>query len=167
MTDEEKKAIKILEEFKKTGFHMLSIKYDKDRVHTNKMVENSIETVLNLIQKQEEIIKRQSYTNKKMKKKLDNYRHNYRKYLNKNKKQEKTLINETIKYIDEHTYRDMEEYDFVFNQGVKSVKNKIIEKIEELNKEYNKYTGYKGLEFSRTGLINSQIRVLKELLLEE
>lgn len=43
-------------------------------------------------------------------------------------------------------------------------KDKIKEKIKELEKEYNKYTGYKGLEFSRTGLINSQIRVLKELL---
>ena len=45
-------------------------------------------------------------------------------------------------------------------------KNKIREKIEELEKEYNKYTGYKGLEFSRTGLINSQIKVLNELLEE-
>jgi hypothetical protein len=43
-------------------------------------------------------------------------------------------------------------------------KNKIIKKIKELNKEYNKYKGEKGLEFSRTGLINSQIDVLKELL---
>lgn len=35
---------------------------------------NAIQVVLNLIQKQDRIIKNQSYTNKKMKKKLDNYR---------------------------------------------------------------------------------------------
>ena len=45
-------------------------------------------------------------------------------------------------------------------------KSKVKEKIEELYKEQNKYTGYKGLEFSRTGLINAQIQILQELLEE-
>ncbi len=54
--NEEEKAIKILQEFKKTGFHTLSLKYDTDRIHTNKLIENSIDTVLNLIDKQNKVI---------------------------------------------------------------------------------------------------------------
>lgn len=45
-------------------------------------------------------------------------------------------------------------------------KDKIKAKIEELEKEKSKYTGYKGLEISRTGLINAQKLVLQELLEE-
>lgn len=51
MTDEEKKAIEILGEFKKNGFHLLNLKYES-RVSTTKHIENSIETILNLIEKQ-------------------------------------------------------------------------------------------------------------------
>lgn len=53
-----------------------------------------------------------------------------------------------------------------FFDGEKKCKDKIKEKIEELEKEKSKYTGYKGLEFSRTGLINAQKLVLQELLEE-
>jgi len=53
MTEEEKKAIKVLEEFKKSGYYILSVKYCEDRIHTNKLIEKSLETVLNLIQKQD------------------------------------------------------------------------------------------------------------------
>lgn len=43
-------------------------------------------------------------------------------------------------------------------------KDKIRDKIKELEEQDELYKGYKGLEFSRTGVINLQIRVLKELL---
>ena len=51
LSDEEKKAIEILGEFKKNGFHLLNLKYES-RVSTTKHIENSIETILNLIEKQ-------------------------------------------------------------------------------------------------------------------
>ena len=52
MKEEEKKAIEILQEFKKTGYHTLSLKYNEDRIHTNKLIERALETVLNLIETQ-------------------------------------------------------------------------------------------------------------------
>ena len=51
LSDEEKKTIEILGEFKKNGFHLLNLKYES-RVSTTKHIENSIETILNLIEKQ-------------------------------------------------------------------------------------------------------------------
>ena len=52
MNNEEKKAIEILKEFKKTGYLTLQYKYNKDRLGCRVMLENTIETVLNLIEKQ-------------------------------------------------------------------------------------------------------------------
>lgn len=52
MTEE---SIEILEEFKTKGYSMLYIKYG-DRIKTNFKIEKAIETVLNLIQKQQEEI---------------------------------------------------------------------------------------------------------------
>lgn len=49
---EEKKAIEILQEFKKTGYHTLRLKYNEDRIHTNKLIERALETALNLIETQ-------------------------------------------------------------------------------------------------------------------
>ena len=46
------KAIEILKEFKKTGFHTLMIKYNENRIHTNKMIENAIETLLTAYEKE-------------------------------------------------------------------------------------------------------------------
>ena len=43
-------------------------------------------------------------------------------------------------------------------------KDKIRDKIKELDEDKQKYIGYKGLEFSRTGVINSQIQVLKSII---
>lgn len=43
-------------------------------------------------------------------------------------------------------------------------KRKIRHKIKELEDEKEKYVGCKGLEFSRTGVINSQIKVLKSII---
>lgn len=43
-------------------------------------------------------------------------------------------------------------------------RKKIIDKIEILEEQDELYKEYKGLEFSRTGVINLQIRTLKELL---
>ena len=43
------------------------------------------------------------------------------------------------------------------------MKDKIRDKIKELEEEKEKYVGYKGLEFSRIGVINSQIKVLEEI----
>ena len=57
LSDEEKKAIEILGEFKKNGFHLLNLKYES-RVSTTKHIENSIETILNLIEKQQKEIER-------------------------------------------------------------------------------------------------------------
>ncbi len=45
-------------------------------------------------------------------------------------------------------------------------KSKVKEKIEELEKEHEKYNGINGLEISRNGLINAQIQKLQELLEE-
>lgn len=56
MSEEEKEAIEILKEFKETGFHTLRYKYNKDRLDCNVMIENTIETILNLIEKQQKEI---------------------------------------------------------------------------------------------------------------
>ena len=45
-------------------------------------------------------------------------------------------------------------------------RDKIKAKIEELYKEHDKYKGNLGLQYSKAGLINSQIQVLQELLKE-
>ena len=44
---------------------------------------------------------------------------------------------------------------------------KIRDMIKELEEQDELYKWYKGLEFSRTGVINLQIKVLKELLEEK
>ena len=54
-SDEEKKAIEVLKEFRKTWFHTLNLKYN-DRVQTTRHIEIAIDIVLNLIQKQEALI---------------------------------------------------------------------------------------------------------------
>ena len=48
------KSIEILKEFKKTGFHTLMIKYNEDRIHTNKIIEQAIETLLTAYEKEKE-----------------------------------------------------------------------------------------------------------------
>lgn len=77
---------------------------------------------------------------------------------NKEKEKNKKLTDEYL------IQRDLINAEFL-NENYIS-KDKIKEKIEELEKEKSKYTGYKGLEFSRTGLINAQKLVLQELLEE-
>ena len=52
------KSIEILKEFKKTGFHTLMIKYNEDRIHTNKIIEDAIETLLTAYEKEKEKNKR-------------------------------------------------------------------------------------------------------------
>jgi hypothetical protein len=52
----EEEAIKILKEFKETGYHTLKIKNNKNRIEANIMIELAIETVLNLVRKQSKII---------------------------------------------------------------------------------------------------------------
>ena len=60
------------------------------------------------------------------------------------------------------------EYELGFSQGLyeedEDWKERIKEKIEELEKEHEKYNGINGLEISRNGLINAQIQKLQELL---
>lgn len=56
MNKEEKEAIEKLEFFKETGYATFMIKYDVDRTTANGMIKRTIETVLNLIQKQDKII---------------------------------------------------------------------------------------------------------------
>lgn len=53
---EEKEAIEKLEFFKETGYATFMIKYDVDRTTANGMIKRTIETVLNLIQKQDKEI---------------------------------------------------------------------------------------------------------------
>jgi len=48
------KSIELLKEFKKTGFHTLMIKYNEDRIHTNKLIEEAIETLLTAYEKEKE-----------------------------------------------------------------------------------------------------------------
>ena len=52
------KSIEILKEFKKTGFHTLMIKYNEDRIHTNKIIENKKETLQTDYEKEKEKNKR-------------------------------------------------------------------------------------------------------------
>lgn len=47
-------AIEILKEFKKTGYHTLRIKYNKDRIEANSMIERAIETLLTAYEKEKE-----------------------------------------------------------------------------------------------------------------
>ena len=72
MSDEEKKAIEILGEFKKNGFHLLNLKYES-RVSTTKHIENSIETVLNLIEKQSKEIEELKSRNQEINEALDEW----------------------------------------------------------------------------------------------
>lgn len=105
------------------------------------------------------------------------------------KKQEKEIYNikqlttfldaciMTDEILDEFKLKEINDYNFIlagkqyFDKGYFKEnyihKDKIKEKIEKLEKEKNKYKGEKGLQFSRTGLLNSQIYVLKELLESE
>lgn len=70
MTEEEKKAIKNIKEMIENIF-----KCEDDEEFVCDVSDGGyLQTALNLIQNQDKIIKNQSYTNKKMKKKLDNYR---------------------------------------------------------------------------------------------
>ena len=66
MTEEEKKAIEIVKGISEDD--LLNYWEGPEEPY------NAIQIALKLIKKQDEIIKNQSYTNKKMKKKLDNYR---------------------------------------------------------------------------------------------
>lgn len=85
MTEEELKAIELLEEFKKTGYHTLMIKYNNDRIKTNTKVETAIETILNLVKKQQEEIEKKD----KM------YRKEYNEHMEK-KRQNGVLINNEL-----------------------------------------------------------------------
>ena len=49
------KSIELLKEFKKTGFHTLMIKYNEDRIHTNKLIEEAIETLLTAYEKEKRL----------------------------------------------------------------------------------------------------------------
>lgn len=49
-------------------------------------------------------------------------------------------------------------------EELEELPNKIRDKIKELEDEKEKYVGFKGLEFSRTGVINSQIKILKSII---
>ncbi len=49
-------AIKILKEFKETGYHTISIKYKWDRIKANTMIELAIEVILNHLTKQDKMI---------------------------------------------------------------------------------------------------------------
>lgn len=53
---------------------------------------------------------------------------------------------------------------FAYIEELEELPNKIRDKIKELDEDKQKYIGYKGLEFSRTGVINSQIQVLKSII---
>lgn len=53
MTDEEKKAIETLEKFKKYGFYKLQLETGDNRARTTCLIENSISSILTLIEKQE------------------------------------------------------------------------------------------------------------------
>lgn len=72
------------------------------------------------------------------------------------------IILEYVKELEEshayvyNAYQDLGKEKF-------KLEEKIDNKIKELEEEKEKYVGYKGLEFSRTGVINLQIKVLKEL----
>ena len=44
------------------------------------------------------------------------------------------------------------------------MKSEIRDKIKELEEQDELYKGYKGLEFSRTGVINLQIKLLKSII---
>lgn len=55
-SEEEKEAIEKLEFFKETGYATFIIKYDVDIITANGMIKRTIDTVLNLIQKQDKII---------------------------------------------------------------------------------------------------------------
>ena len=77
MTEEEKKAIGQCNLLLNGEITLHIIDDDGGTAYygvVNKDYNKDLEIVLNLIQKQDKIIKNQSYTNKKMKKKLDNYR---------------------------------------------------------------------------------------------
>ena len=64
MSDEEINAIEILQEFKKTGYLTLQYKYNKDRLGCRVMLENTIEIILNLIEKQQKELEIERIDNK-------------------------------------------------------------------------------------------------------
>ena len=56
ISEEERKAIEILKEFRKTGYTTLMVKYYGDRIKTNTIIKMTIDTVLNLIETQNKMI---------------------------------------------------------------------------------------------------------------
>lgn len=75
LSEKEKYAIKELTEIKELVEEDLQYAHYEVTATLNKIDLKSLVIVLNLLEKQDKIIKQQSYTNKKMRKKLDNYRH--------------------------------------------------------------------------------------------
>ena len=72
-----------------------------------------------------------------------------------------TLVSENNRLEDIEDKKVQIEYQNVFNKGVKSVEDKIREKIKELEKEYQIYVGR---EYSKIDELIAKIKILKELL---
>lgn len=122
MTEEEQKAIKKLE-IEGTENNYLEVKI-----------------VLDLVDKQQETLRKQSYTNKKLRNKIKTVRKERNK-LQKDIEIKDKVIEKAFKYIDEHTYRDMEECEFGETNNLTCIKDcdtcikqyfyKQVEKVEE------------------------------------
>lgn len=72
MSEEEWEAIEVLKEFRKTGFHTLNLKYN-DRVQTTRHIEITIDTILNLIEKQKKELENKDKIIGFMATAIDNY----------------------------------------------------------------------------------------------
>ena len=53
MSEEEKKAIEIIKEFRANGYSYVQIKYGTTRIETNTMIDRNLDILFNLIEKQE------------------------------------------------------------------------------------------------------------------
>jgi len=54
-TEEEKKAIEVLEKYRKIGYGIM-LEYNNDRIKTNRVIETTIDTILNLLEKKDKRI---------------------------------------------------------------------------------------------------------------
>lgn len=113
MNEEEKQAIKYFYNLRAT-IDESNMLFDEDiNIKCGKEMIKQITTVLNLLEKKDEIIKNQSYTNKKMRKKLQGYRKLLKLKERQLQKKDKQidLMAEDIAFSEEiNSYEDIKTY---------------------------------------------------------
>lgn len=139
LSEKEKYAIKELTEIKELVEEDLQYAHYKVTATLNKIDLKSLVIVLNLLEKQDKIIKQQSYTNKKIRNKLKTVRkerNKQQKEIEQEKEKNKEL-DATLKQTQDSWYEDTKKIE-LNNECEIALNNRIIDLENELNKEKEK-----------------------------